>query len=147
MSETITTTAKTVYAKGPDARGWWWATGRRKCAVARVRIKSGAGEFLVNGRPLEEYLVIERDLKSVLAVLDKASQRNKVDVRARVVGGGVTGHTGAIIMGLGRALSGFDASLEKLMRDSGFLTRDSREVERKKPGQPGARRRFQFSKR
>ncbi len=146
-TETVAAPRKMIYAKGPDARGWYWATGRRKTAIARVRIRPGAGTFMVNGKPLEEHLVGERDQKQILAVLDKAGKRDGLEVVVRTTGGGPTGHAGAIMMGLGRAIAGYDPNLEKTMRSAGFLTRDAREVERKKPGQAGARRRYQFSKR
>ncbi len=132
---------------GPDAHGWWRGTGRRKTAVARVRIKSGSGEFKVNNRDLDVYFCEARDLKNIRNVLEKTGTLGAVDVFVNANGGGYMGQAGAIILGLGRALLKYDASLEPILRDNGFLTRDAREVERKKYGQPGARRRFQFSKR
>ena len=144
---TLTTPAATRSAQGPDARGWWWATGRRKTAVARVRMKPGSGDFKVNGRPMEEFFVEERDRRNLMAVLEKAGVRGKMDIQATCCGGGFTGQAGAIILGMGRALRDFDVNLESALRDSGYLTRDARKVERKKYGQAGARRRFQISKR
>tara|TARA_Y100000589_G_scaffold152481_1_gene145287 strand:- start:182 stop:670 length:489 start_codon:yes stop_codon:yes gene_type:complete len=132
---------------GPDAHGWWRGTGRRKTAVARVRIKSGSGEFKVNNRDLDTYFCEARDLKNIRNVLEKTGTLGSVDVFVNANGGGYMGQAGAIILGLGRALLKYDTSLEPILRDNGFLTRDAREVERKKYGQPGARRRFQFSKR
>ena len=132
---------------GPDAHGWWRGTGRRKTAVARVRIKSGTGEFKVNNRDLDVYFCEARDLKNIRNVLEKTGTLGSVDIFVNANGGGYMGQAGAIILGLGRALLKYDASLEPILRDNGFLTRDAREVERKKYGQPGARRRFQFSKR
>ena len=132
---------------GPDAHGWWRGTGRRKTAVARVRIKSGSGEFKVNNRDLDVYFCEARDLKNIRNVLEKTGTLGSVDVFVNANGGGYMGQAGAIILGLGRALLKYDTSLEPILRDNGFLTRDAREVERKKYGQPGARRRFQFSKR
>ena len=132
---------------GPDAHGWWRGTGRRKTAVARVRIKSGTGEFKVNNRDLEVYFCEARDLKNIRNVLEKTGTLGAVDIFVNANGGGYMGQAGAIILGLGRALLKYDSSLEPILRDNGFLTRDAREVERKKYGQPGARRRFQFSKR
>ena len=132
---------------GPDAHGWWRGTGRRKTAVARVRIKTGTGEFKVNNRDLDVYFCEARDLKNIRNVLEKTGTMGAVDIFVNAHGGGYMGQAGAIILGLGRALMKYDTSLEPILRDNGFLTRDAREVERKKYGQPGARRRFQFSKR
>lgn len=132
---------------GPDARGWWWATGRRKTSVARLRLKPGKGEFLINDRPLDDYFVEERDRKAINAVLDKTGTRGTLDIRVSTHGGGFTGQAGAVILALGRALQAFEPNLEPILRENGYLTRDARKVERKKYGQAGARRRFQFSKR
>jgi small subunit ribosomal protein S9 len=132
---------------GPDAHGWWRGTGRRKTAVARVRIKTGTGKFTVNNRELEVYFCEARDLKNIRNVLEKTGTLGAVDIFVNAHGGGYMGQAGAIILGLGRALLKYDTSLEPILRDNGFLTRDAREVERKKYGQPGARKRFQFSKR
>jgi len=130
----------------PDGH-WWWGTGRRKAAVARVRIRPGNGEFQVNKRQLTDFFSEIRDHKNILTVLDKTNTRGSVDVFVNTNGGGYTGQSGAIILGLGRALAKYDPSLESILRDNGYLSRDPRKVERKKPGQPGARKRFQFSKR
>ncbi len=130
-----------------DAHGWWRGTGRRKAAVARVRIKPGEGSFIVNMRPMESFFNEERDQKNLMAVLEKTSMVGSVDIHVKVNGGGYTGQAGAIILGLGRALRNYDISLESTLRENGFLSRDPRKVERKKPGQPGARKKFQFSKR
>jgi small subunit ribosomal protein S9 len=126
---------------------WWWGVGRRKAAVARVRIRPGDGKFLINRRPAAEYFTEERDQKDIVNVLNKTKTAGSLDVHVNVRGGGFTGQAGAIVLGLGRALARYDSSLEGALRDSGYLTRDPREVERKKYGQRGARRRFQFSKR
>ncbi|MEY3024350.1 MAG: 30S ribosomal protein S9 [Phycisphaerales bacterium] len=134
-------------SRGPDAAGWFWGTGRRKTAIARVRVKPGKGEFKVKSKDLDVFFAEERDRKNIMAVLEKTGTAGKLDIRASVLGGGFTGQAGAIILGLGRALLNYDAGLEPILRDNGFLTRDSRKVERKKYGQAGARRRFQFSKR
>lgn len=134
-------------SEGPDAHGWWRGTGRRKTAVARVRIKAGSGTFKVNDRDLEAYFTEERDLKNIRNVLDKTSTNGSLEIHVRAHGGGFMGQAGAVILGLGRSLLKYDASLEPILRSNGFLTRDAREVERKKYGQAGARRRFQFSKR
>ena len=130
-----------------DAHGWWRGTGRRKAAVARVRIKPGEGSFIVNQRPMESFFNEERDQKNLMAVLEKTSMVGSVDIHTKVNGGGYTGQAGAIILGLARALRNYDISLESTLRENGFLSRDPRKVERKKPGQPGARKKFQFSKR
>ena len=124
-----------------------WGTGRRKTAVARVRIAAGTGKILVNDRQLNDYFSSERDRKAIFGPLEVTNTGGKMDVLVNASGGGLTGQAGAIIMGLGRALVRFDQTLEKSLRDAGFLTRDSRMKERKKYGQRGARRRFQFSKR
>jgi len=120
---------------------------RRKTAIARVRIRPGSGNVTINGKSLGEYFVAERDRAHVAAVLDKAAMKNSIDVFVTTHGGGTTGQAGAVVMGLARAIIGFDPSSAPAMRDGGFVTRDPREVERKKYGQAGARRRFQFSKR
>jgi small subunit ribosomal protein S9 len=124
-----------------------WGTGRRKSAVARVRVAAGSGKVEVNGRALNDYFSSERDRKAIFGPLEVTNTGGKMDVLVNATGGGPTGQAGAIIMGLGRALVRFDQTLEKALRDAGFLTRDSRMKERKKYGQRGARRRFQFSKR
>ena len=126
---------------------WWWGTGRRKAAVARVRIRPGDGSFTVNNKELKQYFTESRDHNDILAVLEKSNAKSSMSVHVKTNGGVYTGQAGAIILGLGRALSKYDPSLESMLRENGYLTRDPRQVERKKPGQPGARRRFQFSKR
>ena len=130
----------------PDGH-WWWGTGRRKAAVARVRIRPGKGEVNVNKKDLKTFFTEERDHHDILNVLEKTNTKSTVDVFVKVHGGGYTGQAGAIVLGLGRALLKFDPTLEPILRDNNFLTRDPRKVERKKYGQPGARKRFQFSKR
>lgn len=128
-------------------RKYVWGVGRRKSAVARVRIAPGSGKIEINGRSLNEYLTAERDRKSIFGPLEVTNTGGKLDIFARCTGGGPTGQAGAIVMGLGRALAKYDSANEVPLRGSGFLTRDSRMKERKKYGQRGARRRFQFSKR
>ncbi|MDA0803163.1 MAG: 30S ribosomal protein S9 [Planctomycetota bacterium] len=149
MPETTieSTPATSVALRGPDRYGWYWGTGRRKAAIARVRVKSGKGEFTVNDRPFEEFCVDVRDRQMVGAVFESTSTKGQLEIRATTTGGGTTGQTGALILGLARALREFNPNLEGALREQGFLTRDARRVERKKYGQPGARRRFQFSKR
>jgi small subunit ribosomal protein S9 len=124
-----------------------WGVGRRKSACARVRIAVGTGKIEINGRQLNDYFSGERDRKAIFGPLEVTNTGGKMDVLVNATGGGPTGQTGAIVMGLGRALVKYDASLEGALRNGGFLTRDSRMKERKKYGQRGARRRFQFSKR
>jgi small subunit ribosomal protein S9 len=124
-----------------------WGVGRRKSAVARVRIAPGSGKIEINGRTLNDYFTAEKDRKSIFGPLEVTNTGGKMDIWARCNGGGQTGQAGAIVMGLGRALAKYDSSLEVSLRGGKFLTRDSRMKERKKYGQRGARRKFQFSKR
>ena len=130
-----------------DRFGVALGTGRRKTSVARVRIKPGTGEFVINGRPLATYCAVERDREMVMAPIRLVGQEGKVDVTVRVNGGGTTGQTGAIVLGIGRALQGLDPECHHALASAGYLTRDSRMVERKKYGLRKARRAFQFSKR
>ncbi len=131
----------------PDKGGWVWGTGRRKSAVARVRVKPGTGKFLVNGRESDKYFTELRDQHSVLSPLKVTSTQGKLDVAVNVNGGGFTGQAGAVLLGLARALKGYDPALEPMLREHGMLTRDAREVERKKYGLRGARRGMQWAKR
>lgn len=131
----------------PDKGGWIWGTGRRKTAVARVRIKPGSGKFLINGRTIEQYFTEMRDRQDVQAPLKVTNTLGRLDVIVRVCGGGYAGQAGAIVLGLARALKGYDPTLEGILREHGMLTRDAREVERKKPGRRKARRGFQWAKR
>ena len=130
-----------------DRFGVAMGTGRRKTSVARVRIKTGAGQFLINNRSLEAYFGVERDREMVVAPLKLAEKLGEVDVSIRVSGGGTTGQTGAIVLGISRALEVVDSSLHHRLSEAGYLTRDGRMVERKKYGLRKARRSFQFSKR
>jgi|SRR5579871_3729453 len=143
------------------------ATGRRKKAVARVRLTEGSGKIEINGRPLDEYFTEDKDRNAVTGPLNLTEMRNRLDVRVTTQGGGFTGQAGAICQGVARALkimfgpeeakpapagegqaaeSG-PIGMHKKLRDSGYLTRDGRMKERKKYGLKGARRAFQFSKR
>lgn len=124
-----------------------WGTGRRKTAVARVRIRPGSGKISINERELNDYFTKEEDRKAIFGPLEVTNTGGKMDVCVTSHGGGLTGQAGAIVMGLARALTKYDPSLEGALRNAGYLTRDSRMKERKKYGQRGARRRFQFSKR
>jgi small subunit ribosomal protein S9 len=122
-------------------------TGRRKEAVARVRLTAGAGKVTVNGREVRDYLTRDSLVLIALSPLAATNTADKYDVVARVAGGGLTGQAGAIRMAIARALVRRDETLRAKLGSEGFLTRDSRMKERKKYGQPGARKRFQFSKR
>jgi small subunit ribosomal protein S9 len=124
-----------------------YGTGRRKNAVARVFIRSGSGKFEVNGRAVDAYFKNVTWLTRAVEPLKFTNTGNELDVMATVNGGGVGGQAGAIRMGLSRALSILNPDLRHGLRKNGFLTRDSRMRERKKYGQKGARKRFQFSKR
>ena len=123
------------------------ATGRRKTATARVTLTEGSGKVIINGRALEDYFTTVALQNTLLQPLQVANAAQKFDVSANVTGGGVTGQVGAVRHALARALLAHDAELRKGLRDAGLLTRDPRMKERKKPGRPGARKRFQFSKR
>ena len=123
------------------------ATGRRKTAVARVRLTAGTGKVEINGRSFEEFFPTVALQNTVLAPLTVAKLINTLDVTASTNGGGVTGQAGAVRLGIARALLLIDANLRAPLKAEGFLTRDPRMKERKKSGQPGARKRFQFSKR
>lgn len=139
--------AKPKPTKAPSKGNWHWGTGRRKSAVARVRIRPGSGNFIINKKEIDNYFSEDRDRKDIRNVLSKTSTKDSLDIHVNVHGGGYMGQAGAIVLGLGRALKIYDPTLEPILRANNFLTRDDREVERKKPGQPGARKRFQFSKR
>jgi small subunit ribosomal protein S9 len=136
-----------VAVKKDKVSGDALGTGRRKTSVARVRVRPGSGKVTINRRPIEEYFANDQDRRAILSTLDAAELTGKVDVLVRVTGGGLTGQSGAIRMGLARALCSYDEALHEPLRDGGFLTRDSRMKERKKPGLRGARRGVQFSKR
>lgn len=133
--------------KEPDKGGFYWGLGRRKSAVARVRIKPGDGKLLINKKELDKYFAREQDRNSVIAPLKAVDAEKSFDVFVNVRGGGTTGQAGATLLGVARALKNFNEDYLQALRDGGHLTRDSRMVERKKPGQRGARRAFQFSKR
>jgi small subunit ribosomal protein S9 len=135
----------------PTPGGFFWGTGRRKTAVARVRIRPTADDkkskFLINGKSVDRFFSELRDRNDVVRPLNDTKTEGKIDVLVKVHGGGYMGQAGAIKLGLARALKNYDSTLEPILRDNDLLTRDPREVERKKYGQRGARRRFQFSKR
>jgi small subunit ribosomal protein S9 len=123
------------------------ATGRRKTATARVRLSEGSGKLTVNGRDFDSYFSHENFSKQAYAPLLTVELREKIDVSANVAGGGVAGQAGAVAHGIARALQKMNAELRAALKKAGHITRDPREKERKKAGQPGARKRFQFSKR
>ncbi len=130
-----------------QAKGLHWGTGRRKSAIARVRLMPGSGNFTVNKRAIEHYFTEPQDRADIVAPLELTGVRKNWDVFVNVHGGGHTGQAGAIKLGLARAMVKAYEQFEPTLRDAGYLTRDARRVERKKPGQRKARRRFQFSKR
>lgn len=121
--------------------------GRRKTSVARVWMKPGSGEWKVNGRTIDDYFPRHSLQQHIQEPLVATNMQGRFDIQVNVDGGGTTGQAGAIRLGLSRALLKYDADLRGALREKRMLTRDPREVERKKPGRPGARKRFQFSKR
>lgn len=125
----------------------YYATGRRKTSAARVFLKPGSGKMTINGKTPEQYLSNQISRMVVLQPFAITSNTDKFDAVVTVCGGGETGQAGAIRHGISRALCAFDAALRPALKKAGMLTRDARMVERKKYGQPGARKRFQFSKR
>ena len=130
-----------------DKFGVAMGTGRRKTSVVRCRLKPGTGKWEINGRPLEEFFCCEKQLETVVAPLKATNTIGAYDIWVRVEGGGITGQAGAILLGIARALQILNPSLHPMLSEGGFLTRDSRMVERKKYGFKKARRSFQFSKR
>jgi small subunit ribosomal protein S9 len=125
----------------------FYATGRRKEATARVWLKPGDGAVTVNGRDINNYFGRETSKMVLFQPLEILEQKGKIDLTVNVKGGGLSGQAGAIRHGIARALCAFNPEFRPVLKKAGFLTRDARAVERKKYGQPGARRRFQFSKR
>ena len=121
--------------------------GRRKTAVARVLLRPGKGDWWINGRTLDEYFPRPSLLTRIEEPLKLVEAEGRFDIRVRAVGGGLTGQADALRMGIARALVAFDEEHRRPLREKGMLTRDPRKVERKKPGRPKARKRFQFSKR
>jgi small subunit ribosomal protein S9 len=124
-----------------------YGTGKRKNAIARVLLKPGSGVITVNGRPLEQYFPRPTSVMVVKQALEAVEKQSDFDVTVNVRGGGESGQAGAVRHGISRALLVVDATLRPVLKKAGFLTRDARKKERKKPGQPGARKRFQYSKR
>ena len=130
-----------------ESRLQYYGTGRRKTSSARVFLRPGTGDFKVNGRPFDTYFpseMLKMIIRQPLVITETAE---KFDIFVRVSGGGSTGQAGALRHGISRALVEYNPELRTQLKKAGFLTRDPREVERKKYGQPGARKRFQFSKR
>lgn len=136
-----------LLAKKDRINGDYLGTGRRKTAVARVRVRPGSGKIIVNGKPLEEFFPTIQHQLQVTQTLAVVNAVESVDVTARVSGGGLTGQAGAVRLALARALVGYNEEFFQPLRDEDFLTRDSRMKERKKYGLHGARRGTQFSKR
>jgi len=124
-----------------------WGTGRRKTAVARVRIADGTGQFVVNGIDAREYFPLEVQQTDIRAPLKATEMADRVDVFVNVTGSGKPSQSGAVVQGLARALKEHRADLDQALREGGYLTRDARMVERKKYGHKKARKSFQFSKR
>jgi small subunit ribosomal protein S9 len=122
-------------------------TGRRKTSTARVRLVAGSGKFVANGRSFDSYFKLENFVRRAAGPLETAAVKDQFDVVANVQGGGISSQAGAVAHGVARALLKFNSELRVTLKKAGHLTRDPREKERKKPGQPGARKRFQFSKR
>ncbi len=129
----------------PELR--WHAIGRRKTSVARIYLVPGSGKWIVNGRTLGDYFPRQSLVQHIQQPFTATDTLGAFDVKARVAGGGLTGQAGAMRLGIARALVLADDTHRKKLRMQGLLTRDARAVERKKPGRPGARKRFQFSKR
>ncbi|MGH9574818.1 MAG: 30S ribosomal protein S9 [Candidatus Acidiferrales bacterium] len=139
--------SSTPNSLGSNGAKQFYGTGRRREAIARVYIKAGAAKFTINGRPVEDYFRNVAWHTAAVEPLKFTQMLDQLEVRAQVKGGGVGGQAGAVRMGLSRALSLLNPELRPSLRKNGFLTRDPRMKERKKYGQKGARRRFQFSKR
>jgi len=129
------------------AEQYYEGIGRRKASTARVRVMSGTGEFTVNEKPLAEFFTRPGDVQTILGPLETVGRRNSLDVSVLVQGGGVTGQTDAVQLGIARALLKLDPDLKPALRKNGFLTRDQREKERKKPGLKRARKAPTYTKR
>ena len=125
----------------------FYGTGRRKSSVARVFMTPGKGEIKVNGKPFKDYLCRDTLATIVMQPLIAVENEKAYNIEVNVNGGGLTGQAGAIRLGISRALLAVNGDNRSILKEKGFLTRDARKVERKKPGQPGARKNFQFSKR
>ena len=128
-------------------KNFTWATGRRKCSVARVRMVAGTGKVEINGKKMEEFFTVPTLRIVVMQPLNVTGTQARYDVFVNVTGGGISGQAGAVRHGIARALNAIDNNNRMALKTNGYLTRDPRMVERKKYGQPGARKHFQFSKR
>lgn len=137
----------TVDRKSPASRPYIWGTGRRKAAVARVRIRPGEGKFTINKREVDDFFKLDKDRQAVRTPLKVTETDKTTDIFVNVGGGGISGQAGAVVLGIARALVKADPVHAPKLKEHNLLTRDPRRVERKKYGQRGARRRFQFSKR
>jgi len=147
LAPAIPATGPAAAAHPVPAPALFAATGRRKTAVARVRLRSGSGKVVINKRAAEKYFAQLKDRLAIVAPLEATGAAGRWDILVNVEGGGPTGQSGAIRLGVARALSKADPAYAITLRKAGFLTRDAREVERKKYGRRKARRSFQFSKR
>lgn len=125
----------------------YWGTGRRKSAVARVKLSQGVGKISINGKSVEDYFTTDQMRSHAIRALETLDIKSKFDIKVNVSGGGLNGQSGAVSHGISRAILKYDETLRPLLKVEGYLTRDPRAKERKKYGQPGARKRFQFSKR
>ncbi|MFW6132566.1 MAG: 30S ribosomal protein S9 [Planctomycetota bacterium] len=134
-------------ADPPSGQPYWWGTGRRKRAVARVRIRPGSGKFLVNGRDVETFFSHDKDRNAVRRPLQATGMAEAWDIWVNANGGGYTGQAEAVCLGVARTIAKAVPDAESVLRDRHLLTRDARKTERKKYGRRGARRSFQFSKR
>ena len=131
----------------PEGKHYIWGTGRRKSSVARIRIRPGTGKFLINKREIDNYFTGERDRQAVITPLQVTHMMTAWDIWVNVKGGGITGQAGAVTLGLARAIAKAAPDVESALREVRLLTRDARMKERKKPGQKGARKKFQWTKR
>ena len=145
--ETIQQPPKKTQKLKLDFKDSKYATGRRKTSIAKIWLKKGSGKIYVNGKNFQNYFPNENHQKQVVKPFEVINQATDYDVRCNVMGGGHTGQAGAMVHGISKALLLFDADLKSLLKKEKFTTRDSRSVERKKPGRKKARRSFQFSKR
>ncbi len=130
-----------------DSSSVYLGTGRRKTAVARIRLTEGSGQVTINGKTADEFFSHENFSRAALLPFDTIEAKDKFDLNAKVQGGGDSGQAGALALGIARALLKYDGELRTQLKQAGHLTRDPRMKERKKSGQPGARKKFQFSKR
>ncbi|MBX9743244.1 MAG: 30S ribosomal protein S9 [Chthoniobacterales bacterium] len=146
VEETVSTITKTNKAPR-KAGGTITATGRRKTAVATIRLVDGTGKIRVNGREFEDYFTTLSMQNKVLSPLDKVNSVKTYDIVVKTQGGGLNGQAGALSLAIARALNTIDEELRPILKQNGLLTRDPRRRERNKPGRAGARKRFQFSKR